>query len=236
LDGSNSGNATLDNKGIVIAGITTDIDNQTRGTGAIPDPTAPDMGADEFTSAPVPVTIEYFRGSKQSNGNLLDWKVSCTNTPYATLILERSTDGRHFSEVNTQQANAVRCLTPFNYKDLSPLPGLNYYRLKTLDADGKISYSSTVVLFNKESGYEIVNIMPNPVAEKATLQISSATAAVIEVVITDISGKQVQRQKVQLAAGSNQVPLNFRNMAPGSYQVTSITEDGQKRSLRFVKQ
>lgn len=236
LDPLNAGNNGLDNKGIVIAGISTDIDNQARGAGAIPDPTAPDMGADEFTAGVVPVTLEYFRGSKQGNGNLLDWKVSCTNTPSATLVLERSADGRNFNVANTQEANAVRCQSPFNYKDLSPLPGINYYRLKMLDADGKISYSNTVALFNKESGYEIVNIMPNPVAERATLQITSATASVIEVLVTDIYGKQVQRQKVQLAAGSNQVPLNFRNMAPGTYQVTSITEDGQKRSLRFVKQ
>ncbi|MEO7482113.1 MAG: hypothetical protein ABIT81_00020, partial [Ferruginibacter sp.] len=127
-----AGNSLAESGAVNIAGITTDFDGDIRqgnagytGTG-----TAPDIGADEFDLSIVPISIEFFRGAKQTSGNLLDWKVSCTSTPYATLTLERSADGRSFSTVNSQQATSLRCQSPFNYVDAAPLPGVNYYRLK----------------------------------------------------------------------------------------------------------
>ncbi|MEO6404478.1 MAG: T9SS type A sorting domain-containing protein [Ferruginibacter sp.] len=231
-----SSNSALDNKAIVIAGVTTDIDGQVRGIGVVPAPTAPDMGADEFTGSPVPITIEFFRGAKQTAGNLLDWKVSCTSTPFATLTLERSADGRNFFDVNTQQATSLRCLSPFSYVDAAPLPGINYYRLKMTDADGKITYSHLVVIINKGKGFEIVGLSPNPVYNTANLNLTTAASGKIEVQITDINGKLLQRQSVQLQSGSNLVPLKVSNLVAGSYQVTVITEDGEKTSIRFIKQ
>ncbi|MEO7482114.1 MAG: T9SS type A sorting domain-containing protein [Ferruginibacter sp.] len=231
LDPLNAGNLPLDNLGTPIAGITTDIDNQARSV------TTPDMGADEFTyGVVVPVTVEFFRGAKQTAGNLLDWKVNCTSSSYATLTLERSADGRSFSEINSQQATSLRCQSPFNYLDAAPLPGVNYYRLKMTDADGKTTYSHLVVIINKEKGFEIVGLNPNPVYNAANLNLTTATAGKIEVLVTDINGRLMQRQSVQLQSGSNLVPLKVSLLVPGSYQVTVINADGEKTSIRFVKQ
>lgn len=188
------------------------------------------------TGAALPISIEYFKGSKQSNGNLLDWKVSCLNSPTVTLLLERSADGRNFKTINTQSATASRCLQPFSFTDASPMAGINYYRLKTIDIDGKINYSTIVALLNKDKGFEIVSIMPNPVATKAMLSISSAQKSTMEIIITDLAGKQLNKQRVVLIAGSNQVPLNLINLAAGTYQVTGITDQGERKSVRFVKQ
>jgi hypothetical protein len=150
--------------------------------------------------------------------------------------LERSTDGRSFRSINSQTETAARCLQPFNFTDISPLPGLNYYRLKSVDIDGKINYSNIVALLNNDKGFEIVSLVPNPVKEEATLSVTSATKSIIEIVVTDISGKQLSKQRVSLIAGNNLLPLSVRNLPAGSYQVTGITEDGASRTLRFVKQ
>jgi len=58
----------------------------------------------------------------------------------------------------------------------------------------------------------------------------------LEIIITDVNGKQLQKQTAQMVAGSNLVPLNTSKLAAGSYQVTIITQDGDKSTLRFVKQ
>ena len=188
------------------------------------------------TGAALPISIEYFKGSKQSNGHQLDWKVTCLNSPTVTLLLERSADGRNFKTINSQSATSTRCLQPFSFTDASPLAGINYYRLKTIDIDGKINYSTIVALLNKDKGFEIVSIMPNPVATKAMLSISSAQKSTMEIIVTDLAGKQLSKQRVVLLAGSNQVSLNLSNLAAGSYQVTGVTDEGERKSLRFVKQ
>ncbi len=184
----------------------------------------------------VPVTIEYFKGSRQNSGNLLDWKVACYNSPTATMVLERSNDARKFEAINSITETATRCLQPFSFVDASPLAGMNYYRLKTIDADGKESYSTIVAIMNKDKGFAMVSLMPNPVQTTAVLSISSAAKTTMQVVVSDLAGKQLSKQSVTLIAGNNQVPLKLANLASGTYQVTGVSADGTVTTLRFVKE
>ena len=192
------------------------------------------IGGELFVA--LPITVEYFRGTKQSNSNLLDWKVTCYNSPFVKMEVERSADGRNFKTIQTQTETALRCLQPFSYADTDPLAGINYYRLKSTDIDGKITYSATVAILNKSKGFEIVSMIPNPVETKAILSISSAVKSTMEIIVTDLAGKQLGKQRVVLIAGSNQVSLNLSNLAAGTYQVTGVTDEGERKTLRFIKQ
>jgi hypothetical protein len=185
----------------------------------------------------IPVVVEYFRGAKQGNDHRFEWKVSCTNTPSATLTLERSSDGRNFSSVYTITATALRCLQPFDYTDNKPLPGINYYRLKMADADGKVTYSTIVALLNARSGFELVNIAPNPVPnDRFKLNITSVEQVQMEVVIADMQGKVVSRRNIQLMAGFNAVDMNVGQLAGGTYQLFGVTAAGRTKVLSFVKE
>jgi len=229
IDPLQPANASLDNLGTPLAGITTDIDEQARTA-------TPDMGADEFTTGVIPVTIEYFRGSKQSTGNRLDWKVSCYNSPSTTMTLERSADGRRFTAINVQTETATRCLQPFDHLDAAPLQGINYYRLKSVDANGKVSYSNIVALLNQVKGFELISMVPNPVINTAIFKVSSAVDSKMTLLISDATGRKLSTQSVQILAGENQLQFNFSSLAAGTYQVTGFSPDGQVRTLRFVKQ
>jgi len=199
-------------------------------------------GFSEFTAGgdvavnPLPVKIEYFSGKKQGNNNLLDWKVNCSSTTGVTIILQRSSDGRSFQALNTQEATSLRCLQPFNYTDANTLTGTTYYRLKVTDVDGKITYSQVVAILNKDKAFELVSLMPNIVSDKTMLNVSSSIPTRMQIVVTDISGKVVNRQSVSLIAGSNQVPLSFGGLSAGSYNLSTYTAEGQLKTTRFVKQ
>ncbi|RYY35926.1 MAG: T9SS type A sorting domain-containing protein [Sphingobacteriaceae bacterium] len=188
------------------------------------------------TGAALPVAIEYFRGTKQNGKNVLDWKVSCYNSPTVNLTIERSADGRNFAPIRSTTETAARCLQPFNYDDVAPLSGINYYRLKSVDVDGKVAYSNVVALLNREKGFEIVALSPNPVKDQAILNVTSAQSTIMEIVVTDLNGKQLSKQRVSLIAGNNQLPLSLGKLPAGTYQVTGLTADGQAKSTRFVKQ
>ena len=229
----------IESGGINIAGITDDFEGQIRqgNTGYVGAGTAPDLGADEFEfGSVVPITVEFFRGAKQQKANLLDWKISCTSTDYATLAVERSTDGRNFTTINTQRATALRCQSPFSYTDATANAGVNYYRIKMTDQDGRITYSPLVVITGKAKAFETVSLYPNPVQVNTTLKIAAANAGNMQMVITDMSGRLMQKQTVRLQSGSNLISLKLGSLATGSYQVTLIDEAGEKTSIRFVKQ
>lgn len=185
----------------------------------------------------VPVIIEYFRGARQGTGNLLDWKVACYNTPTATMVLERSSDGRSFGSIYSTTETAQRCLQPFSYVDAAPLKGINYYRLKMTDADGKVSYSSIVALTSAAKGFELINITPNPVTEGVCrLNITSAEKLKMTLFITDVTGRMIEQKAVQIIPGFNSIDMNVSRLAGGTYQVFGITDEGRTKLLQFVKQ
>jgi len=189
------------------------------------------------TGGPLPISINYFTGAKQGNGHLLDWKITCNATPKATMVLERSADSRNFNTISTVVADAARCDQPFTYTDAQPLKGMNYYRLKMIDIDGKVSYSGIVALLNAVKGFDIISIAPNPVVNgNFKLNVTNAVASKMDIIITDMQGRLVNKQTVPAIAGFNSIPVNVSQLAAGTYAIQVVVADERSVVTRFVKQ
>ena len=185
----------------------------------------------------LPVKIEFFTGAKQDKANQLNWKVTCVGSPSVTLVLERSNDGRNFGQVYTSgSVSSIRCDQPFSYSDDKRAAGVNYYRVKMIDADGKVTYSDIVTIFNNGKSIDITGFYPNPVKDIATLSIESAKSSLIEIKVSDIAGRVVLSQKLNIVSGSNQLSLNLAKLAAGTYQVTASADGTMLNAIRFVKQ
>lgn len=186
---------------------------------------------------PLPISLNYFTGTRQNNKHLLNWKVTCNSVPSVTMELERSADGVNFSSISTIYASALRCEQPFDYVDAAPLKGVNYYRLKMIDSDGKISYSSRVALTNNSKGIDVMNIAPNPiVGGRFNVRINTASSTRAELLISDMQGRMLQSQTANIIAGFNNIPVQVQRLAAGTYQLLLITADGDRKLLRFVVQ
>ena len=186
---------------------------------------------------PLPITINYFNGAKNNGNHLLNWKVTCISTPSATLEVERSTDGRNYSSIYSIFATAIRCQQPFDHIDNQPAKGVNYYRLKMTDVDGKVSYSTIVSLINGTKGIDVMNIAPNPIVNKNfTVKISAAEKTQVELVITDMQGRVLQKQTANMIGGFNTIPVSVNKLAAGTYHLFGNTTEGRTRVLRFVIQ
>lgn len=188
---------------------------------------------------PLAVSINYFHGAKQGAKHILDWKITCNTGATVTMMLERSNNRMGpFTAISNVTIATSACNQPFGYTDVQPLAGMNYYRLKLVDADGKISYSPIVALLNADKGFELISISPNPVNQAGSLKlnISSALAMNMEIVITDMAGRLVQRQAAAISPGYNTVPVNVSRLPAGNYQVYGNTGEGRSRVVRLVVQ
>ncbi len=187
----------------------------------------------------LPITFNYLKGTKQGSNHLLNWKVTCNSSPRVTLVLERSiSTSSGFTAINTVDASAARCATPFNYTDASPLQGMNYYRLKMIDADGKVTYSNVIAILNATKGFEVINIAPNPVTSNGTfkLNITSAKAEKLQTIITDMQGRIVATETITTAAGYNSIDMNVAKLAAGTYSLYTTNNGEKSKVIRFVKQ
>lgn len=194
------------------------------------------IGSVDFLN-PLPITVNYLNGTKQNSGHLLNWKITCNSTPGANTEMQRSSDGRNYTTIYTINATALRCQQPFDHTDNQPLTGINYYRLKITDANGKVTYSSVVSLINADKGFDIMSIAPNPIVNgNFKLNISAAQKTQMDMVITDMQGRLIQKQAINMIAGFNTIPVNVTNLARGMYQLYGNTAEGRSRVLRFVVQ
>ena len=190
-----------------------------------------------LTNVPLPVIVNYLTGRRQGSNHLLNWKVTCTSSPHATMVLERSGDAQNYTAINSITADAARCNQPFDYTDIQPLNGMNYYRLKIIDADGKITFSNSIALINGSKGFALMNIAPNPVTGNSfKLNTASATKTKMQLVISDMQGRMLNRQTIPLIAGFNSIDINVSTLSPGTYNIYGITADEKSGLIRFVKQ
>lgn len=193
--------------------------------------------ASSTNANPLPIVINYLNGTKNNGNHLLNWKATCVSVPSVTIDLQRSTDGRNYSSIYSIFATALRCQQPFDYTDNQPAKGINYYRLKITDADGKVTYSSIVSLINAVKGIDVMNIAPNPIVNSTfNLKVSAAAKTKMDIVITDMQGRILQQQSVNLIAGFNSIPMNAGKLAAGTYQLVGNTDEGKTKVLRFVIQ
>ncbi|MBL0147095.1 MAG: T9SS type A sorting domain-containing protein [Chitinophagaceae bacterium] len=150
--------------------------------------------------------------------------------------MERSADGIHFTGLHTVTTDSSGCQQPFTFADVNTLNGTNYYRLKIVAIDGKITYSNTVILVNQNKDFDISSIEPNPVPDGVfNLKINSTENTLAEITITDSKGSIVDREKVNISAGANTIKMNVGKLAGGVYAISVSTAKDKTRVMRFVK-
>ncbi|MEP2024764.1 T9SS type A sorting domain-containing protein, partial [Reichenbachiella sp.] len=104
--------------------------------------------------------------------------------------IEKSEDGESFGVIGTLDAfNIYSAINHYEFIDKSPFNGVNYYRIRQLDFDGKSSYSETLrvesPLYEFEVGYypnpveKVLTIEANENLENAKIQIISTTGRVV---------------------------------------------------------
>ncbi len=184
----------------------------------------------------LPISIEYFKGVQTDNKHVLSWKANCSSAS-VTFEIQRSTDGLHFTSINNLTASQARCSEPFDFTDEHPVSGINYYRIKIIDIDGKSTYSNIISLTLKTKGIELVSLSPNPVIKNdPVLKVNTGDKSLVNIVISDFAGRFVRNQTAQLIPGINPVILNTQSLARGVYQVTAYSAGSAPRTLRLIKQ
>ncbi len=181
------------------------------------------------------IKISYINGSRNNGFNTINWLAACTSTQ-AIFEIERSADGRNFNAIHSITASQARCAQPFTYVDNTNLSGNVFYRIKSIDIDGRFNYSSTVKLGSRQKDMQLEAVIPNPVSDQAQLSISAAKNDKLQLSIISMDGKLQQRSIVQLQSGSSIISLDVAHLQKGMYIIKGVFSDGQTRSLKFLKQ
>ncbi|WP_462252133.1 T9SS type A sorting domain-containing protein [Ferruginibacter sp.] len=174
---------------------------------------------------PLPVTLISFDGGKCNNSICLNW-VTENEQNSSHYEVEKSTDGSNFISINTVNAKNTIAKSYYTATDANAFPGINFYRLKMIDVDGKFKYSNVIKLnFDKQ---QLFSVSPNPAHNFIVLKNANDNSIAK---IIDVAGKVQLQQKTK--PGTNEI--NISHLAAGIYLVQLISGI-EITTVKFIKE
>ena len=121
----------------------------------------------------------------------------------------------------------------YQFTDEMPMEGVNYYRLKQVDNDGRFIYTVARLLKFSGGDRQSIKVYPNPTKGLVYLELSAAMAGESKLInISTVTGVVVDQ--LRLGASPNKViPLNMGGYRAGAYFIHVKTASGN-RTQRVV--
>ena len=183
---------------------------------------------------PLPIELVKFDVSLMNNDLVaLDWQTASEiNTDY--YIVQRSTDGTHWEDINTTPAEGNSNIPSFYHvTDQNPPSGIIYYRLKEIDIGGRFTFSKIEEIEILQSKIQTAFLYPNPSTTVTHIKIpySKQLEALF---IYDAQGKQVKH--IQHPTHSNLIDIQVNSLPQGSYWIKLQYHDNKGETLPFIIQ
>jgi methionine salvage enolase-phosphatase E1 len=178
----------------------------------------------------LPVKLTHLRGYTKNQGIQVEW-VTQSELNMDRYEIEKSANGLQFTKAGSVQAKGNSSIVVnYGWFDANPFKNINYYRIKSVEKTGEISYSQ-VVKVNSTGKSEII-FYPNPViANEIKIQFNNIQKGYYTISITNKLGQQVFKKIITYNGGSAIQILDVSNLTQGTYQL-NITGEG----INFTKQ
>ncbi|WP_304064794.1 T9SS type A sorting domain-containing protein [Pedobacter glucosidilyticus] len=180
----------------------------------------------------LPVSLTSFTAGLSNGVSKLSW-TTASESNNSGFDVQRSTDGVEFASIGFVASKAVQgnssSVINYSYEDKTVPAGTQYYRLKQIDLNGDVEYS-TIKVVNNVLNELAVKIYPNPAQNTLTLStplsLKGASYTVYNMVGQDfIKGKADELTNIDVST-----------LAPGIYFIKVISLQNEVQSLKFVKQ
>ena len=172
----------------------------------------------------LPVRFSNITGFEKLGGVQIDWTVY-TEDNVEKFVVERSADGLNFDPVGNVNATNI---SKYGYFDASPLPGISFYRLRSVDNDGRSGYSA-IVKINLYKNDKSITVYPNPVTGGyVSLQGSDLARGNYAVKIFTVTGQQVFTQRFTHTGGAINQTIQLPNGTKAGMYTMQLDYDGAK--------
>lgn len=178
---------------------------------------------------PLPLNWLLFTAKRADSKIALQWKTANeVNTSF--FDVERSGNGIDFKKIGEVAANGNGGGL-YNFTDNNPLPGLNYYRIKQADNDGRFEYSVIKRVYFGDESMNTLRMFPQPARTQLNVVFGGKGDNVL-VQVYDASGKMVLNER---KPNASMLSIATNELAGGLYWI--VVSDGiviQKG--QFIKQ
>lgn len=187
-----------------------------------------------FTSCSLlPVELLSFTAKAVGKEAHLNW-ITVSEFRNDHFEVERSNDGgRNFKTIGVVGGKGdSHVAVAYSFIDPTPGNGVNFYRLRQVDTDGRYGFSPIrAVRFDGISTGLEAKIWPNPAREEVHVSVLTSSGQETVVQVTDLTGAI---HKVQVADDDHEViKLDISSLAAGVYLI-NVRQSGREFAERIV--
>jgi hypothetical protein len=124
--------------------------------------------------------------------------------------------------------DAVQNKEDYQYTIPNLMPGTHYFRIKTTDENGKISYSPIKALTVYKEG-QLVSIYPNPAKDAVQLNIEQVLEEEVLIEVFNNLGQKV----LQTATTNNVTNIDVSRLASGNY-LMKLTSKTVNKNFKLI--
>lgn len=180
----------------------------------------------------LPLKLVDFTATAAGQSSRLNWHTE-QETGTKTFEIQRSTDGIHFEKIGTVAANgSPHGQTPYSFTDLAPAKGINYYRLKILDADGKFTLSDVRTVSFGSTFTASFSCYPVPSKGMINLIFAGNEKGGL-LTVRNMAGAEVK--KLTITAGITTERLDLSMLPKGVYNI-SMVQSGKVATQQVILQ
>ena len=191
----------------------------------------------EFTGNNILLPLEFISFDVNYNEPFADLKwVAKEKGNSLSYEIQRSINGFDFERISTVEAKSSIGNTTYQAKDLNPIKGQAYYRLKQIKVDGSFQYSNIISLeVNPYLDRSKALIYPNPAVSNSNSSIyfESEIETTFNLKIMNANGQVLIDRMLVSNRGTNVLELPASTLSKGLYSVT-LTGNGHTQYLRMV--
>ena len=187
-----------------------------------------------YKSFPVPLKLLSFTAVRRSGTSYLTW---VTENEYNVdhFDVQRSNDGNIFASIGNTAARNSGSKETYNFEDHSALQGIGYYRIRSVDVDGKFSYSRIAAVSENDLLAGSFKIL-NPVSSGITVINKSGRSGLFDYKLYNNAGQLICTGKVNMEDnGGALLPLPA-SIAAGIYILDIHNSEIKFRQKVLVQQ
>ncbi len=174
----------------------------------------------------LPVSFTSVKATVQNKQIAVEWRVE-NQINIREYQVEKSADDRNFIKVATEALTGINAQTvSYGWVDVNPAIAVNYYRIKSVDADGTFKYSNVVKASIGKINATIL-VIPNIITGNTmNLQFTDQVKGKYRVRMLNNTGQLVYSSQKAHDGGNDVQSFNLPSSIPtGAYQVEIVGPD-----------
>ncbi|MEO6613393.1 MAG: hypothetical protein ABIT05_08960 [Chitinophagaceae bacterium] len=184
-----------------------------------------------YKAFPVPLKLISFTAERRTGTSYLTW-ITENEENISHFDVQRSYDGVNYTTIGNTTARNLASRQTYFFEDHSPLNGIAYYRIKSIDRDGQFSYSRiAAVNENQPASGNFYTL--NPAINAITVFNRSGVAGQFEYRLFSAGGQLVLTGTINMTGNGGAVLPLPPGTAPGIY-ILELAKDELRPRIQIL--